>query len=211
MKQLLVDRGWQGGAVGGSLIDQWPSLVGPDRAAHWQAVDYDETTRTLTVACDSDSWATALRLAHQQVLADANQALQNLTGDGKASILDRIAVRRSGPRQPHRAASAEGPPPPSAPANPPPWSPSSEYAAARMQLRERKVKRDAEAGAGTSRWQYTLREPEEAFAEALYVTQAAQEQSACNASTHAQAVRRARMERANRSTQLTCRSKSNVA
>ncbi|MEV8544476.1 DciA family protein [Streptomyces sp. NPDC051572] len=88
IQRLLVDHAWQRAAAGGVLLDQWPAIVGAQRAAHWEAIGYDATTGTLTVGCTSDAWATTLRLLEREVIAQIAQRLPS-------TRLLRISVRRS--------------------------------------------------------------------------------------------------------------------
>ena len=75
-QQWLTDNGWQEASDGGTVLEQWPTIIGADRAAHWRAVAYDETTKTLTVVCESDSWGRMLSLVSRQLCDDVNRAVK---------------------------------------------------------------------------------------------------------------------------------------
>lgn len=190
MQQLLVDNGWQNEAEGGNLIHRWPAIVGEERAAHWRAVKYDEPTRTLTVVCESDSWAKMLSLVSRQLVADVNQAM-------KPGTLATIKVRKAGYQ-------ASVPPEPAVEADPvtqtrtlPPSAPlPSEYAEIRARLREAKAQRDAERERPAPIAPRRLQASPDDHAEARYLEEALREQAARAADVEARALRKAREERA---------------
>ena len=63
---LLSARGWQARAAVGSVFGNWPAIVGPQVAAHSHPDTFDQGE--LTVAADSDAWASQLRLLAPQIL-----------------------------------------------------------------------------------------------------------------------------------------------
>lgn len=63
---LLSARGWQDRAAVGSVFGNWPAIVGPQVAAHTHPDAFDQGE--LTVAADSDAWASQLRLLAPQIL-----------------------------------------------------------------------------------------------------------------------------------------------
>ncbi|MEU4301954.1 DUF721 domain-containing protein [Kitasatospora aureofaciens] len=70
---LVAAHGWTLGTAGGGLRDRWPSIVGPEAAAHWHLAGYDPTTRRLRVVADSPAWAAQLRLHHRRILTALEQ------------------------------------------------------------------------------------------------------------------------------------------
>ncbi|MFJ2191610.1 DciA family protein [Kitasatospora sp. NPDC087861] len=70
---LVAAHGWTLGTAGGGLRDRWPSIVGPDAAAHWHLAGYDPTTRRLRVVADSPTRAAQLRYETRRVLAALDQ------------------------------------------------------------------------------------------------------------------------------------------
>lgn len=96
ISQLVVDNQWEGEAAGADLKQEWPSLLGATRAAHWEADAFDEATGTLRVLCDSASWAANLRLLAPQVIAEVNEKFE-AHQKRKTSPLRRLDVQlRSG-------------------------------------------------------------------------------------------------------------------
>jgi len=74
LKQLAADHGWQPGTDGGTLLDQWPTLV-PDLAPHVRAVHYDLEQQRLDLRPASPAYATHLRLLSHQLPQRINTAL----------------------------------------------------------------------------------------------------------------------------------------
>jgi predicted nucleic acid-binding Zn ribbon protein len=188
-KQWLVDAGWEEAADGGTLLNQWPTIVGAERADHWHAVAYDETTKTLTVLCESDSWARMLSLVSRQVVDEVNAAM-------KPGTLTALKIRKSTHR-PVRTESVEREPP--APTRPQPSGapPTADYQTVRDRLREAKLERDAAQG---TPYQPLTRmriqaDPDD-HAEARYLEQAQAEEAARKADSHTRALRYAREQRA---------------
>ncbi|GAA1110819.1 DciA family protein [Streptomyces javensis] len=201
MQQLTVDQGWQRDVDGGNLVNRWATLVGADRAAHWRAIAYDERTRTLTVACDSDAWAATLRLSHRQVVADVNRALGGNSSPRSADPLARIEVRKGAAPALTSPTPAMAPPVPTRAAPPGAAPPTSgEYVEIRERLRAERARRDAEQSVPSRATPAWFREPQTAFREAQYVQEAEQERVLRAADTHSKALQRARAERAGRST-----------
>ncbi|MFG3336931.1 DciA family protein [Streptomyces tendae] len=191
LQQWLVDNGYEKAADGGSLLNRWADIVGAERAAHWQAAAYDEVSKTLTVVCESDSWARMLSLVSRQIVDDVNRALPTGTLAG-------IRIRKGAYRPPAR-------PEPSATVSesatrrvPPGTPPTAEYAEIREQLQEAKARRDA----AVPQRQYERLTPDriqadpDDHAEAQYVQQALEEEARRKADSHARALRYARRQRA---------------
>ncbi|MFF9204324.1 DciA family protein [Streptomyces sp. NPDC014986] len=195
LQQWLVDNGYEKAADGGSLLNRWPDIVGPERAAHWEAAAYDEASKTLTVVCQSDSWARMLSLVSRQIVDDVNRAL-------KPGTLAAIRIRRGTYRPPARPEPTAPPPEPATRRVPPGTAPTAEYARVREQLQEAKAQRDAVA----PRRQYERLTPDRIQAdpddhtEAQYFQQDLEEEARRKADSYARALRYARRQRAASST-----------
>ncbi|MFE4399089.1 MULTISPECIES: DciA family protein [Streptomycetaceae] len=70
---LVAAHGWTLGTAGGGLRDHWPTIVGPDAAAHWHLAGYDPTTRRLRVVADSPAWAAQLRYQTRRIVIALDQ------------------------------------------------------------------------------------------------------------------------------------------
>jgi hypothetical protein len=166
-----------------------PEILG-ERARHWTAHRYDEETRTLLVVCESDAWATTLRLTARQIVDEVNAAL----GAGSLEAI-KVANGVAG-LQRQTTTSAEATP---APARP--WvtgaEPNQIFRAARDQVREQNAARGAETQSPRVE-PYTLREPEDAHPEARSLQADIEEQARCRADPRARALARARQERTER-------------
>ncbi|MEU3704829.1 DUF721 domain-containing protein [Streptomyces anulatus] len=196
VKQLVVDRGWEGGADGGDLVARWRDILGP-RAEHWQAKKYDEETGTLTVVCSSDGWATSLRLAARKLVAEVNEAL------GKPT-LKQIVVHKgagAGDRRdsvPDTAPAASASPEPADRLRPPNAQPGTDYRAAREGLREERIAAKTE-GPTTVAYPdpaFVLKESADAFTEAVAIQEQLAAAAQRSADPRARALARARRERA---------------
>lgn len=64
--RLVAERGWSSPVAVGSVMAQWPALVGPEISAHCIPESFTDTT--LHVRCDSTAWATQLRLLSLSLL-----------------------------------------------------------------------------------------------------------------------------------------------
>jgi predicted nucleic acid-binding Zn ribbon protein len=62
---FVHDNGWQGASAFATLTTQWPTLVGPDVAAHVVPVRCEQGT--LTIQADSTAWATQVRMLIPQL------------------------------------------------------------------------------------------------------------------------------------------------
>ncbi|MFF1712169.1 DciA family protein [Streptomyces sp. NPDC058268] len=195
--QVVIDNQWEGGKAGGDLVHQWPTLIGKERAAHWKATGFDEDTATLTVVCDSDSWATSLRLFQSQVVAEINKQvtgspLRGLdvhvhSGQGpaarrsaEAEAADLVTETTTPILRPERGA-----------------EPTAEYRAQRDRLRDATVLRTVSAPPRSRLFDDaygTLREP----TNDLPQDPAAATRAARSGDEHARALARARRERGHR-------------
>ncbi|MFD5452220.1 DciA family protein [Streptomyces sp. NPDC127100] len=190
LQQWLVDNGYEKAADGGSLLNRWPDIVGAERAAHWEAAAYDEASKTLTVVCQSDSWARMLSLVSRQIVEDVNRAL-------KPGTLAAIRIRKGTYRPPVRPEPASASEP-STRRVPPGTAPTEEYARVREQLQDAKAQRDAAA----PRRHYERLTPDRIQAdpddhtEAQYFQQGLEEEARRKADSHARALRYARRQRA---------------
>ncbi|MFH8295097.1 DciA family protein [Streptomyces sp. NPDC018059] len=192
MKQLVVDRGWERAAAGGNLVARWPEILG-SRAQHWQAQTYDEDTGTLTVLCTSSAWATSLQLTARQIVAEVNQALGR---DTLQQITIRRATGSAGRRSPEPAATVEDSPSP-APTHrfrPTGAQPGTDYRAAREGLRAERIA--AKTGRSAPEPHFTLKEPEEAFTDAVELHEQLTAEAQRREDPRARALARARRERA---------------
>jgi len=80
--EVAVNRGWQGRMSLHLLQVRWAELAGDINALHSQPVALKD--KIVTVAADSSTWASALRLIAPQLVARLNQAL----GDGAVTAVD---------------------------------------------------------------------------------------------------------------------------
>ncbi|MEU2453834.1 DUF721 domain-containing protein [Streptomyces sp. NPDC012765] len=148
LDQLVVDRGWEKSARAGDLLHRWPEIVGAERAHHWRAAGYDQATQTLTVVCDSPSWAASLTMLSQQVIAEVNRAVaakQTHTATQAPQTLAAIKVRRGGGQRTALGSAAPADPAPRSRPDPTPRSAAvlpAEYLERRALLREAKLARD---------------------------------------------------------------------
>jgi predicted nucleic acid-binding Zn ribbon protein len=196
VKQLVVDRGWEGGTDGGDLVARWRAILG-SRAEHWQAKKYDEETGTLTVLCSSDGWATSLQLAARQIVADVNEAL------GKPTLKQIVIRKNTGAASyrdtaPDTAPAASASPEPADRLRPPNAQPGTDYRAAREGLREERI---AAKTQGTTTVTYpdpafVLKEPATAFTDAVAIQEQLTAAARRSADPQARALARARRERA---------------
>ncbi|MFB7649388.1 DciA family protein [Streptomyces sp. NPDC056084] len=193
MQRLLVDNGWQQAADGGTLITRWPAIVGEDHAQHWKAVHFDETTGTLTVLCDSDSWARMLSLVSRQLIAEANEKVP-------AAKLHNIQVRKDLRRAAPSAGMTPADPSPACPtrARLPGSNPSPSYVGVRDQLRTAKAARDAAVVVPElpdERGPVRIQGDPDDHTEARYYREALEEEAARSTDVYRRALLRARQER----------------
>ncbi|MDJ0466115.1 DUF721 domain-containing protein [Streptomyces sp. H27-C3] len=196
VQQLVVDRGWERGTDGGGLVARWPAIMG-SRAKHWPVHKYDEETGTLTVLCVSDSWAKMLELTARNIVTEVNEAL------GKPT-LQRIVVRKAtGSAGRDQRAQAPEAVPQASPAaatsdkfRPTGAQPGDAYRAAREGLREERIAALTESPVRVTRDpRFVLKEPEDAFADAVALEEQLAAAARRKADPRAQAIARARRER----------------
>ncbi|WP_141658548.1 DciA family protein [Streptomyces mutabilis] len=75
LAQLVIERGWETPAAGGSVMDQWPTIATPEVADHLRAVAFDEHTGRLDLLPATNAWATQARLTSAQLIRQANAAV----------------------------------------------------------------------------------------------------------------------------------------
>jgi len=104
LDRLVAERGWTTDAAVGGVMGRWPSIVGPEVAAHATPVSYEDGD--LVVQADSTAWATQIRLLAPALLA----RLADELGAGVVSGVTvhgpsrpswkrgRLSVRGRGPR-----------------------------------------------------------------------------------------------------------------
>lgn len=73
--RLVAERGWTSPVAVGSVMAEWPTLVGPEISAHCTPESFTDTT--LHVRCDSTAWATQLRLLSASLLEKFRSELGN--------------------------------------------------------------------------------------------------------------------------------------
>lgn len=100
LKQLVVERGWETPAAGGSVLNQWPAIATPEVAQHLRAVHFDEHTGRLDIVPDSTNWAFQARLTTPQLIQRANAVIGSQT-------VRQIRVLPFGSRIPSAPAPAE--------------------------------------------------------------------------------------------------------
>ncbi|MFH0246171.1 DciA family protein [Streptomyces sp. HK10] len=186
---LIADRAWEIPAAGGSAVDRWPSIAGEKLAAHVHAVRFRADLGALEVRADSDVWYTQLRLERPALLARFGSAL------GPNVVRD-IVRSRPGP-PPEATEPAPGPAPLPTPSVGPVVTRETASPGYRRALAAYLITRDAmstESAPDKHAPRTPIREPVEAFAQELARRRAA---LSC-AGSHAQALARARSERAER-------------
>ncbi len=75
LAQLVTERGWETPKAGGSVMDQWPTIVTPEVADHLRAVAFDQHTGRLDLLPATNAWATQARLSSAQLIRQANAAV----------------------------------------------------------------------------------------------------------------------------------------
>ncbi|MEU9044545.1 MULTISPECIES: DUF721 domain-containing protein [unclassified Kitasatospora] len=172
---LVAAHGWTLGTAGGGLRDHWPTIVGPDAAAHWHLAGYNPTTRRLRVTADSPTWAAQLRLNVRCILA----ALEQLRPGTVTAIEVRVGPA---PAQHDQDPDDRPAPRPASPTVPPARNPLANHGAyqeLRRRMREDAAARQAALDEAATereailRQHYNrLREPEDAHRRAIEDTPA---------------------------------------
>ncbi|WP_067450759.1 DUF721 domain-containing protein [Actinomadura macra] len=92
IRELLAARGWEQRAAVGGVFGNWAGIVGPELAEHTRPEHFEEGV--LTVAADSTTWATQLRLLSSTLVRRLNEEL----GHGTVSRV-KVIGPSSGPRR----------------------------------------------------------------------------------------------------------------
>lgn len=92
IRELLATRGWEQRAAVGGVFGNWAGIVGPELAEHTRPERFEEGE--LTVAADSTTWATQLRLLSSTLVRRLNEEL----GHGTVRRV-KVVGPASGPRR----------------------------------------------------------------------------------------------------------------
>lgn len=101
--RLVAERGWTSPVAVGSVMAQWPALVGPEISAHCIPESFNDTT--LHVRCDSTAWATQLRLLSHSLLEKFRTEL----GDGVVTSIHVLGPSAPTWRKGGRSVNGRGP------------------------------------------------------------------------------------------------------
>ena len=101
--RLVAERGWTSPVAVGSVMAEWPALVGPEIAAHCTPESFTDTT--LHVRCDSTAWATQLRLLSISLLEKFRTEL----GDGVVTSIQVLGPAAPNWRKGGRTVNGRGP------------------------------------------------------------------------------------------------------
>ena len=101
--RLVAERGWTSPVAVGSVMAEWPALVGPEIAAHCTPESFTDTT--LHVRCDSTAWATQLRLLSMSLLDKFRTEL----GDGVVTSIQVLGPAAPNWRKGGRTVNGRGP------------------------------------------------------------------------------------------------------
>ncbi|MFS0718280.1 DciA family protein [Arthrobacter sp. 1P04PC] len=101
--RLVAERGWTSPVAVGSVMAQWPALVGPEISAHCTPESFTDTT--LHVRCDSTAWATQLRLLSLSLLEKFRVEL----GDGVVTSIQVLGPAAPSWRKGARTVNGRGP------------------------------------------------------------------------------------------------------
>lgn len=92
IRELLATRGWEQRAAVGGVFGNWAGIVGPELAEHTRPERFEDGE--LTVAADSTTWATQLRLLSSTLVRRLNEEL----GHGTVRRV-KVVGPASGPRR----------------------------------------------------------------------------------------------------------------
>ncbi|MET1089726.1 MAG: DciA family protein [Arthrobacter sp.] len=101
--RLVAERGWTSPVAVGSVMAEWPTLVGPEISAHCTPESFTDTT--LHVRCDSTAWATQLRLLSISLLEKFRTEL----GDGVVTNIQVLGPSAPSWRKGGRTVNGRGP------------------------------------------------------------------------------------------------------
>ncbi|MFB6881252.1 DUF721 domain-containing protein [Streptomyces noursei] len=188
VEALITERGWEAPAAGGNAVELWPSIAGKDLAKHVEAVEFRSDTHELAIHSDSPAWLTQLRLERPELLKRFRKVLgPDIVRDIVLSKPDRRAAPASMPATGETPVSQSEAPVITR------QKPSEGYLQALAAYQETRDLLPAEKAASEHAPSATLREPVEVFARELARTAPI---PSAGANTHAQALARARRERA---------------
>jgi predicted nucleic acid-binding Zn ribbon protein len=86
---FIVEQGWQDESAVATLMGQWAQIVGGDLAEHVLPISF--TDGELTLAAESTTWATQVRL----LLPEVHRAIDEQVGKGVV-----VRIRVQGPQAP---------------------------------------------------------------------------------------------------------------
>jgi predicted nucleic acid-binding Zn ribbon protein len=92
IRELMATRGWEQRAAVGGVFGNWAGIVGPELAEHTRPEHFEDAE--LTVAADSTTWATQLRLLSSTLVRRLNEEL----GHGTVKRV-KVVGPASGPRR----------------------------------------------------------------------------------------------------------------
>ncbi|QFG23150.1 DUF721 domain-containing protein [Actinomadura sp. WMMB 499] len=92
IRDLLATRGWEQRAAVGGVFGNWAAIVGPELAEHTRPEHFEDGE--LTIAADSATWATQLRLLSSNLVRRLNLEL----GHGTVRRV-KVVGPASGPRR----------------------------------------------------------------------------------------------------------------
>jgi predicted nucleic acid-binding Zn ribbon protein len=92
IRELLASRGWEQRAAVGGVFGNWAGIVGADLAEHTRPDHFEDGV--LTIAADSTTWATQLRLLSSTLVRRLNEEL----GHGTVRRV-KVVGPSSGPRR----------------------------------------------------------------------------------------------------------------
>jgi predicted nucleic acid-binding Zn ribbon protein len=92
IRDLLASRGWEQRAAVGGVFGNWAGIVGAELAEHTRPEHFEDGV--LTVAADSTTWATQLRLLSSTLVRRLNEEL----GHGTVRRV-KVVGPSSGPRR----------------------------------------------------------------------------------------------------------------
>ncbi|MFG1998201.1 DUF721 domain-containing protein [Spirillospora sp. NPDC048911] len=94
IRELMASRGWEQRAAVGGIFGNWPGIVGPELAEHTRPEKFEDGE--LTVAADSTTWATQLRLLSSTLVKRLNEELGHNTVRRVKVVGPASAPRRPG-------------------------------------------------------------------------------------------------------------------
>lgn len=99
IRDLLASRGWEQRAAVGGVFGNWSAIVGAELAEHTRPEHFEDGE--LTVAADSTTWATQLRLLSSTLVRRLNEELGHGTVRRVKVVGPSSAPRRPGAWRTH--------------------------------------------------------------------------------------------------------------